>query len=64
VAGLLKGPAAEFFSATADIAGKIPCPPVAAFVVGFVLYLILAKIGLESKTLEMPADEPKGDAPA
>jgi len=34
--------------------GKVPCPPVAAFVVGFVLYLILAKAGLQSKTLEMP----------
>ncbi len=37
------------------LAGKIPCPPVAAFIVGFVLYIILAKIGLQSKTLEMPA---------
>jgi cytosine permease len=37
------------------LAGKIPCPPVAAFIVGFVLYVILAKIGLQSKTLEMPA---------
>jgi cytosine permease len=32
----------------------IPCAPVAAFVVGFVLYYVLAKAGLESKTLEMP----------
>jgi cytosine permease len=32
----------------------IPAPPIAAFVVGFVLYVILAKIGLQSKTLEMP----------
>jgi cytosine permease len=38
-----------------SLAGKIPCPPVAAFIVGFVLYVILAKIGLQSKTLEMPA---------
>jgi cytosine permease len=45
------------------MAGTVPCPPVAAFIVGFVLYLILAKIGLESRTLEMPAAEPKGDAP-
>jgi cytosine permease len=30
------------------------CPPLAAFVVGFVLYAILAKAGLESRTLEMP----------
>jgi len=32
----------------------IPCPPVAAFVVGFVLYYILARAGLESKKLDMP----------
>ncbi len=35
--------------------GMIPAPPVAAFIVGFVLYLILAKAGMQSKTLEMPA---------
>jgi len=39
------------------LAGKIPCPPVAAFIVGFVLYIVLAAIGLQSKTLEMPAEE-------
>ena len=33
----------------------IPCPPVAAFIVGFVLYVILAKVGLESQKLEHPA---------
>ena len=32
----------------------IPCPPVAAFVVGFGLYWILARAGLESKKLDMP----------
>jgi len=37
------------------IKGMIPAPPLAAFVVGFVLYLILAKAGMESKTLDMPA---------
>ena len=36
------------------LSGKVPCPPVAAFVVGFVLYLILGKIGLQSRTLPMP----------
>ena len=36
------------------MAGKVPCPPVAAFIVGFVLYILLAKMGLESETLEMP----------
>jgi len=34
--------------------GVIPCPPVAAFVVGFLLYFLLSKIGLRSRTLEMP----------
>jgi cytosine permease len=33
----------------------MPCPPVAAIFVGFVLYIVLAKVGLESKTLQMPA---------
>ena len=28
-------------------------PPVSAFIVGFVLYFLLAKLGLESKRLEM-----------
>jgi len=49
--------AADFLPATA---GKVPCPPVAAFVVGFVLYIILAKAGLESKTLAM-AGSAKGE---
>jgi len=43
------------------LAGKIPCPPVAAFIVGFILYLVLAKIGLQGKTLDMPK---AADAPA
>jgi len=32
----------------------VPCPSVAALVVGFVLYFVLAKAGLESQKLEMP----------
>jgi cytosine permease len=32
----------------------VPCPPMAALIVGFLLYIVLAKIGLESRTLEMP----------
>jgi hypothetical protein len=32
----------------------VPCPPVAAFVVGFILYFVLATIGLQSRTLGMP----------
>ncbi|MGQ9504355.1 MAG: cytosine permease [Thermogutta sp.] len=34
----------------------VPCPPVAAFIVGFVLYVILAFAGLESQSLEMPRE--------
>ncbi len=43
----------------ADFAIGIPCPPMAALIVGFVLYIILAKIGCESSTLEMPAKSSK-----
>lgn len=35
-------------------APPIPCPPMAALIVGFVLYLVLAGAGLTSKKLEMP----------
>lgn len=38
------------------LSGAIPCPPVAAFAVGFVLYFVLAKMGLQSKSLEMPTE--------
>jgi cytosine permease len=36
---------------------QMPCPPVAAYIVGFLLYFVLAKLGLESKTLEHPASK-------
>jgi cytosine permease len=39
-------------SSTRDL---IPVPPVAAFLVGFVLYLVLGGIGLTSRKLDMPA---------
>lgn len=35
-------------------AGLVPVPPLSAFVVGFLLYFILAKIGLQSRVLPMP----------
>jgi len=35
--------------------GVVPCPPVAAFIVGFVLYAIMATTGFQSKSLQMPA---------
>ena len=40
-----------------DIIPEIPAPPVAAFIVGFVLYAILAKAGVQSRTLKMPQIE-------
>ena len=54
VVGFIVG-AADFIP---QLAGKIPVPPLAAFVVGFVLYLILAKAGLQSSTLAMPEHRP------
>ncbi|GHT15785.1 hypothetical protein FACS1894170_13320 [Planctomycetales bacterium] len=33
---------------------EIPCPPLSAFIVGFLLYLIFAKIGLQPKVLDLP----------
>lgn len=35
------------------LAGKVPCPPLVAFVIGFVVYAALAKAGLEPKAIEM-----------
>ena len=43
--------------------GIVPAPPVAAFVVGFVLYWLLAGIGLQSRTLEMPAESVPAEQP-
>ena len=43
------------------LAGKVPCPPMAAFIVGAVLYFVLAKAGLESPVLSM---ESAPEAPA
>jgi cytosine permease len=41
-------------SVLSKVAIPVPCPPVAAIIVGFVLYIILAKAGLLTRTLEMP----------
>ncbi len=46
--------AAQKVPSLAWLSGVVPVPPLAAFVVGFVLYLILAKAGLESRKLAMP----------
>jgi len=53
VIGFIVG-AADFIP---GMAGVIPCPPVMAFLVGFILYYLLAKAGMEGQTLEMPAAE-------
>lgn len=33
---------------------EIPCPPLSAFVVGFVLYFLFAKMGMQTRVLDMP----------
>jgi cytosine permease len=38
----------------ADWQNYVPVPPVAAMIVGFVLYLALSLVGLRTKKLEMP----------
>ena len=39
---------------------KVPCPPVAAIIVGFVLYALFAQLGMVSRTLEMPSAKNTG----
>jgi cytosine permease len=46
-----------FFGPLLGTEFQMPCPPVAAIIVGFVLYAVLAKLGLESTQLEMPVAE-------
>ena len=50
IVGFIVG-AADFIP---GMSGRIICPPVGAFLVGFVLYYVLAKVGLEGETLPMP----------
>jgi cytosine permease len=45
---------APYIPALKELQFEVPVAPVAAFVVGFVLYFLLAKAGLQSKGLEMP----------
>lgn len=47
-----------------EIDFQIPCPPVAAIIVGFVLYILLMKLGLQSESLEMPSQATELDAQA
>lgn len=53
--GFVVGAWNGLFEKLFNVGYEVLCPPVAAIIVGFVLYAILAKIGLESKKLEMPA---------
>ncbi|MCU0874723.1 MAG: hypothetical protein MUE50_20520 [Pirellulaceae bacterium] len=53
--GFVVGAWNGLFGPLMDVQFQMPCPPVAAIVVGFVLYIVLAKVGLTSKQLEMPA---------
>lgn len=39
--------------------GVVPVPPVAAFLVGFVLYIILASMGLRTRVIKMPSAQPQ-----
>lgn len=59
--GFVVGAWNSLFGAMVGSEFQMPCPPVAAIIVGFVLYAVLAKLGLESTQLEMPAAE---EAPA
>jgi cytosine permease len=52
--GFVVGAWNAFFADQLHVQFEMPCPPVAAIIVGFVLYLVLAKLGLQSRTLEMP----------
>ncbi|NQT16401.1 MAG: cytosine permease [Planctomycetes bacterium] len=48
--------------ALSGLKGIIPVPPLSALIVGFVLYYLLAKAGMQSATLEMPAAESEAEA--
>ena len=53
--GFVVGAWNGLFGPLLKVSFQMPCPPMAALIVGFVLYVVLAKAGLESKSLEMPA---------
>ena len=53
--GFVVGTWNSLFAGLLNVNFQMPCPPVAAYIVGFVLYVILAKVGLESQRLEHPA---------
>jgi cytosine permease len=53
--GFVVGTWNSLFAGLLHVNFEMPCPPVAAYIVGFVLYIILAKAGLESQKLDHPA---------
>jgi len=53
--GFIVGAWNSLFAGLLHVDFQMPCPPVAAYIVGFVLYIILAKAGMESQKLGHPA---------
>ena len=47
---------AEHVFSLERLKNAVPVPPLAAFAVGFVLYLLLAAASVQTKSLEMPHD--------
>jgi len=52
--GFVVGAWNGLFAGLFHVTFQMPCPPVAAIIVGFVLYTVLSLIGMRSRTLEMP----------
>ena len=55
--GRLCGGGRGMFPALKGVIPEIPAPPVAAFIVGFILYALLSKAGLQTRSLKMPQIE-------
>ena len=47
----------------ASLRVDIPCAPVAAFIVGAVIYFICAKLGMQSQVVPLPAKAPQPGRP-
>jgi len=54
IVGFVVGAWNSLFAGLLHVDFQMPCPPVAAIIVGFVLYALLSLIGLRTRTLEMP----------
>lgn len=53
--GFVVGAWNSLFAPMLNVEFNMPCPPVAALIVGFVFYILLAKAGMLTRSLEMPA---------